>query len=260
MTSKHSKFSQVLLEEMFKIKSGETVAITADSGSDPLIISALAKATEIAGGIPLTMWIPRAIEESQAGMKYWPSKALTAALSHVDVWIEANSMVILYSDIWEKAFQNNKQLRYLIIGDSTIESLYRVFTGYSIPKLKTLLIAVRDLVLSSKTIRITSKNGTDISYDIDLNYTFDIDDGDYSEPKFGTAPGFVNIVPKLNSMNGTIVFDFLQHASNKTPISFIMKNGRIDDVLGGVEAIAFKEYLASFNDENMYKISHNMIG
>ena len=49
----------------------------------------------------------------------------------------------------------------------------------------------------TKRVRITSKNGTDVSYDINPDYAFDFDDGDFSKPKFCTAPGYVNIVPKF---------------------------------------------------------------
>lgn len=254
-----TRFSKTLMEDMFQIKKGETVAITVDFGSDTAIIDALFVATKNAGGLPLIIQIPKAENDSQAGMKDWPSKAITAALCNVDVWIEANSIVLLYSDIWETAMKENKQLRYLIIADSTIQSLDRVFTGFDIQRLKVLLNEVRTMVMASKSVRITSNNGTDVSYEIDLNYAFDVDDGDYSQPKFGTAPGFVNVVPKLGSMNGSIVFDHLQFAEDDT-LEFIMKNGKIIDVKGGKSAEEFKTYLAAFNDENMYKISHNMIG
>lgn len=255
-----NKFSKILMEDMFQVKPGETVAITIDLSSDRTIVDALASATLAAGALPLIMLVPKAEKESQAGMQYWPSEALTAALCKADVWIEANSMVILYSDIWETAMRENKKLRYLIIADSSIESLDRVFTGFDIPTLKKLLSKVKDFVMSSKTIRITSENGTDVSYEIDLNYMFDIDDGDYSQPKFGTAPGFVNIVPKLASMNGNIVFDILQNSETTSKLEFTMKNGAIADVNGEEGVEAFKAYLASFNDTNMYKISHNMLG
>lgn len=255
-----ARFSKILMEEMFQVKKGETVAITADSGSDRDTIDAMAAAAYAAGGLPLVMWIPTAEKDSQAGMKDWPAEALTAALCKVDVWIEAQSMVILYSDIWETAFRENKKLRYLIIANSSIQSLYRVFTGFNIQSLSKLLNKTKDMVMRSNTIRITSQNGTDVSYDIDLNYTFDIDDGNFSKPKFGTAPGFVNIVPKLNSMNGRIIFDHLQHAELHEQLEFEMKNGNITNVLGGNNADKYKRYLASFDDENMYKISHNMLG
>lgn len=254
-----SRFSRILMEDLFQINKGETVAITIDFNSDTTIINALFTAVQNLGGLPLIITIPKAKNDSQAGMKDWPSKAITAALCNVDVWIEANSVVVLYSDIWETAIKENKKLRYLIIADSTIESLDRIFTGFNIHLLKKLLLKVTEMAINTKTIRITSENGTDVTYDIDRNYAFDYDDGDYSQPKFGTAPGFVNIVPKLNSMNGKIVFDHLQHVSNGSQVQFIMKEGVITDVIGG-ESDKFKSYLASFEDENMYKISHNMLG
>jgi leucyl aminopeptidase (aminopeptidase T) len=255
-----TRFSKILIEEMFQVKSGETVAITADTGSNREIIDAMADAASVAGGIPLVMWIPKAEQSGQAGMKDWPAEALTAALCKVDVWIEAQSTVILYSDIWETAFKENNKLRYLIIADSSIESLDRMFTGFDIPLLKSLLSKVRDMAMASNKVRITSNNGTDVSYDIDLNHAFDIDDGDFSMPKFGTAPGFINIVPKLESMNGTIVFDILEGAPRDGQLQFTMKNGTIAAINGKNGVAEFKSYLASFDDENMYKISHNMFG
>ena len=254
-----TRFAKTLMEDMFQIKTGETVAITADFCSDNSIIEAIFKATQIAGGLPLIIRMPKAEKDSQAGMKDWPHKAITAALCNVDVWVEANSSVILYSDIWETAMRENKKLRYLIIAESSIESLDRVFTGYDIPSLKKLLGQVTQMAMKAKKVRITSENGTDVSYEIDTNYAFDYDDGDFSKPKFGTAPGFVNIVPKLKSMNGTIVFDYLQHAVKHDQVRFIMKDGVISDVKGE-GAVQFKTYLAAFDDENMYKISHNMLG
>lgn len=260
ITSKHEHFSKILMEDMFQIKPGETVAITADFGSDTAIIDALFVATLNAGGLPMILRIPKAEKDNQAGMKDWPSDAITAALCNVDVWIEANSVVLLYSDVWETAMRDNKKLRYLIIADSTIGSLDRVFTGFDIQLLKELLLNVVDLLKTTNKIRITSENGTDVSYELNPNYILDYDDGDFSQPKFGTAPGFVNIVPKTGSMNGTIVFEHLQHSEANSKLKFIMKNGSINDVQGGIGTEEFKEYLSSFDDENMLKISHNMLG
>ena len=254
------RFSKTLIEDMFRVKLGETVAITADFGSDTTLIDALFEATQKAGGLPLILRIPKAENDSQAGMKDWPSNAISAALCNVDVWIEANSVVLLYSDIWETAMKENKRLRYLIIADSSVESLYRIFTGFDIQQLKELLLNILNLLKTTHKIRITSENGTDVSYELNPNYLLDYDDGDYSQPTFGTAPGFVNTVPKTGSMNGTIVFEHLQHAEANSKLSFIMKDGSISDVQGGYGAKEFKAYLSSFEDENMYKISHNMLG
>jgi len=255
--------SKVIMERMFQVKAGETVAITADSGSNKVIIDALAAAAFEAGGIPLVMWIPKAKEDGQAGMNEWPAAALTAALCEVDVWVEAQSTIILYSDIWETAMAKNKKLRYLIIGDTSTDSLIRTFTGFDIQLLGKLLSKVTAMAKKAKRVRITSKNGTDVSYEINPEYAFDYDDGDFSKPKFCTAPGYVNIVPKIGSMNGKIVFDELMNVdvlNNDNHVEFEMKDGSIAAVNGNVEAEKFIKYLASFDDPNMYKISHNMLG
>lgn len=256
-----AKVAKVLIEEMFQVKKGETVAITTDSGTDTMVSTAFANAAFAAGGIPLIMQTPRGRDDGQMGMPDWPVAPLTAALCEVDVWIELNAPILLYSGIWETAMAKNKKLRYVILADTSIESLYRVFTGYDIPLLEKLLNRVRDLSKAAKTIRITSNNGTDVSYETNLEYVFDIDSGDFSKKKFCTAPGYVNIVPKTGSMNGKIVFDVLMNADlNKGSVEFKMKDGKIAKVKGGKEAKKFRGYLADFEDPNMYKISHNMIG
>ena len=258
-----ARFSKVLIEKMFKVQPNETVAITYDSGSDRLIAESLAGTVYANKGIPLLMSTPRAEKDAQAGMKSWPSAAMTAALCEVDVWIELQSVSILYSDIWETAMAKNKKLRYLIIADSSVQSLLRVFDGFEIEMMGDLLNKVLKMLVDCQTVRITSQNGTDVSYSTNPNYPLDIDDGDFSKPIFGTAPGYVNIVPKIGSMNGSIVFDNLMNAdvyNTNNRVEFIMKNGIISDVVGSPEAKNFKDYLASFDDENMYKISHNMLG
>jgi len=256
-----AKVSKTIMETMFQVKAGETVAITADTGSDSEIVNSLAAAAFAAGGIPLVMWIPKGKADGELGMPDWPAKALTAALCEVDIWIEVNSTVMLYSHIWETAMTQNKKLRYLVIGDSKTESLLRIFTGYDVALLGKLLKQVKDLAEASKIVRITSTNGTDVSYETDPNYVFDYDDGDFSKPKFGTAPGYVNIVPKTGSMNGKIVFDVLMNANLKNGVvEFEMKDGCIAAVIGGKEAERFAQFLAAYDDPNMYKISHNMFG
>jgi leucyl aminopeptidase (aminopeptidase T) len=257
------RITKVLIEEMFKLSVGETVAITIDDGTDMDIAKALFNKVKSCGGLPMIIHIPVARGDSEAGMPDWPVSPLTAALSEVDIWIEMNSVVLLYSNIWETAMRENKKLRYLIIGSSTIKSLDRIFCGYDIVNLGKLLRGVMQMATLTKKVRVTSKNGTDVSYLTDPAHSLDIDDGDYSKPIFGTAPGYVNIVPKVGSMNGRIVFDQLQFSdilNNGEHLEFIMEDGEIQEVKGAAEAEKFKLYLSSFDDPNMYKISHHMIG
>ncbi len=262
LQSKTDQFSKLLIETMFRVQAGECVAITADSGSNKQIVKAIERAAQNAGGKSLVLWVPTAEYDGQAGMKVWPAPALTAALCEVDIWIDAQSVVMLYSDIWETAMAKNKKLRYLVIGKTETESLMRTFSSFDIQTLKSLLLKIQQMVMASKQVRISSNNGTDVSYEIELKYAFDFDDGDYSKPKFGTAPGYVNIVPKKASMNGRIVFDELMivNIEDGDYVEFLMEKGNIVEIKGNKKADKFKKYLSSFNDPNMYKISHNMLG
>jgi len=256
------QFSEYLLLEMFKLRPNELIAITADPGSEKEVVFALYETAERLGSKPLLLFIPQAEYDGEIGMKVWPSESLLPALSKVDIWIDAQSAVMLYSSLWEDVLAKNQDIRYLVIGETKLSSLVRTFTGFDIAALDQLLVLIREKVMASDVISITSQNGTSLTYKTDLNYSFDMDSGDFRSTKFGTAPGYVNIIPKKSSLNGTIVFDelMLANISSDNKIAFKIKNGRVTKVYGGNEAEKFRQELERFEDPNMYMVSHNMIG
>ncbi len=257
------KIAEVLIHDMFNVQQGETVAITVDKGSYMDIAQSLFDKIKDACGLPMIINIPVGRGDSEVGMPDWPVSPLLAALNNVDIWIEMNSVVLLYSTIWETVMRENKKMRYLILGHSTADSLERVLTGYNISDLGKLLNRIMEMARSTNVVRVTNKNGTDITYLTDPAHALDIDDGDYTKPIFGTAPGYVNIVPKVGTMEGRIVFDQLQNTKifdKKERLTLTMKEGEIIDVSGSSEVDHFRKYLESFDDPNMYKISHHMIG
>ncbi len=249
------------LIDMFQIKKGETIAITEDNNSEPGLVDALFTEVMNAGGKPLVLKFKQARDNGQAGIMDWPSEALTAALANVDVWIETNYAFLLYSNIWEEAMKVNKRLRFLTITQSTIPSLERVFCDYEVTDMATLLYGLKDMASAAKKVTITSVNGTNVSFEIEPKFPLDLDDGDFSKPKFMTAPGYLNIVPKPGTMNGKIVFDMIMHAdlSDSSTVEFTMKDGKISDFKGS-KGHLLKDYVEKFNEVNMFKISHMMIG
>lgn len=255
------KIAKKMIEDMFQVKPGETVAITADSGTNEEIVDALARAAYAVGGKPLTMWVARPRGEGQAATADLPAEALTAALCEVDVWIEIQSRFMLYSDIWETAFEKNKKLRYVIVYDATVEQLKQLVGDVNIDLLGQLLRGVRDLAGDAKTVRVISEKGTNVTFETEPKHLIDMDDGIYNKPKFGTLPGYVNLVPKFGTMNGTIVFDELLGMGilKDDRIEFTMKDGEIVEFKGGRKAEEMKTFVESFDDPNMFKISHMMI-
>ena len=260
LENKKNKVAKRLIE-MFKIKQNEVVAITEDDNSEPGLVDALFIEVVKAGGKPLVLKFKQARDNGQAGAIDWPVEALTAALSNVDVWIETNYAFLLYSDIWEKAMNVNKKLRFLTITQSSTESLERVFCDYDVADMSTLLYELKDMALTAKKVTVKSDNGTNVSFEIEPNYPLDLDDGDFSKPKFMTAPGYLNIVPKPGTMVGTIVFDMIMHAdlSDNSTVEFTMKDGSISDFKGS-KGRFLKDYVEKFSEENMFKISHMMVG
>ena len=249
------------LIKMFQIKKNEVVAITEDTNSEPGLVDALFAEVVNAGGKPLVLKFKQARDNGQAGFIDWPAKALTAALSTVDVWIETNYAFLLYSNIWETAMATNKKLRFLTITQSSTESLERVFCNYEVADMSTLLYGLKEMASTAKKVKIKATNGTNVSFDLEPNFPLDLDDGDFSKPKFMTAPGYLNIVPKTGTMHGTIVFDMIMHAdlSDNSTVKFTMKDGKIID-FRGIKGHLLKNYVDKFNEENMFKISHMMIG
>ncbi|WP_432663199.1 aminopeptidase [Wukongibacter baidiensis] len=256
-----AKVAKKMIEDMFQVKPGETVAITADSGTNEEIVDALAKAAYAVGGKPLVMWVARPRGEGQEAMPDLPAAALTGALCEVDVWIEIQSRFMLYSDVFETAFEKNKKLRYVIVYDATIEQLKMLVGDVNIPLLGKLLRGVRDLVTDAKTIRVKNARGTDVTFEMDPKHLIDMDDGIYNVPKFGTLPGYVNVVPRFETMEGTIVFDELMGMGilKDDRVEFTMKEGKIVEFKGGKKAEEMKAHVESFDDPNMFKISHMMI-
>lgn len=260
MMSKKEKVAKRLID-MFQIKKGETIAITEDNNSEPGLVDALFEEVVKVGGKPLVLKFKQARDNGQAGIMDWPEEALTAALSNVDVWIETNYAFLLYSNIWETAMATNKKLRFLTITQSSIPSLERVFCDYNVADMSTLLYGLKEMASTAEKATIISANGTNVSFEIEPKFPLDLDDGDFSKPKFMTAPGYLNVVPKWGTMNGTIVFDMIMHAdlSDNSTVEFTMRDGKISDFKGS-KGHLLKNYVEKFNEENMFKISHMMVG
>lgn len=115
----------------------------------------------------------------------------------------------------------------------------------------------------TKVCRITSPQGTDLSFEMAPRKSF-IGDGAITEDgEIDFFPGTqVNIRPVEETVNGTIVVDASDSVQGivQTPYSLLIKNGVITSIEGGREADAMRKWLASRNDDRIYKIMHISIG
>jgi len=109
-----------------------------------------------------------------------------------------------------------------------------------------------------KEVRVQTKNGTDLSFNI-RGRTAIANDANYTEPgKGGNMPaGEVYIAPRKKSVNGKVVVDAtLTHhwgtSAVKNPFTLIVEKGQVVDIQGGSEARILKKTLDLAYEKSKY--------
>jgi 2,5-dihydroxypyridine 5,6-dioxygenase len=121
----------------------------------------------------------------------------------------------------------------------------------------------RDLILSSKTMRISSDAGTEVTYGLS-QYGAIAEYGFTDEPgRWDHFPsGFVFTQGDDESVNGKVVLApgdiicaFKRYV--ETPVVFSIKDGMITSIEGtGLDASLIRGYIESFDDPRAYAIAH----
>lgn len=253
-----------LVNEIFVVKPGETVVLTADGGSDMSVLEAVTESVAAAGGHPMTITIPTPRGVGKAADPDLPIEPLAAAVCSCDVWIEFNHQWLLYSTPFERAAEQNKKLRYMCLVDFDAELMIRTIGNVETPKLQVFMRKVTEMTKNAKTMRVTTPAGCDVSFEIDPNHYVACDCGDASFPATHMLTGQINVVPRFGSVNGTIVFDGSVTPpfgrSPDQPIRLIVEKGIVVKVEGGEDAAVYEKFLKDFNDPGMLKMAHIAYG
>ena len=253
-----------LINEMFQLKEGENVVISADTSSSIEVVDAVASSARAAGGRVMVVTFPTPGGVGQAADPDIPVDAFTAAVKVADVWIELNHQWLIYSTPYTIAEKENKKLRYLCMDDFTPEVLMRIIGSVDCKSLKEFQLAAHDMHKKAKKVRATTPAGTDVEFDIDPSYVFTCDYGETNVPGMHMCPGQLNVIPKFGTVNGTIVFDgsitppFGRKVSE--PVKLTVENSKIVKIEGGSDATMFEKWLKDFNDEGMLKMAHMAYG
>jgi 2,5-dihydroxypyridine 5,6-dioxygenase len=119
-----------------------------------------------------------------------------------------------------------------------------------------------EILRSAKTMRITSKHGTDVTYKIGMYPTVD-------EYGYTDTPGrwdhwpaaFVFTGGADDGVNGQIVLapgDVLLPFNTyvREPVTYTIEKGFVQDIRGGLDAELIKSYMAEFKDPRGFGMSH----
>jgi leucyl aminopeptidase (aminopeptidase T) len=255
--------AQRLVRDMFDLKEGETLVITADTESDMDTVNAAASAAFAVGAKPMVITLPAPLGVGKAADPMLPVDSLTGALLHADAWVEFNNQWLLYSTPFERAMEGNKKLRYLCLVGMDADMMVRLIGRVDQMLLSRLLHAVAEKTGRAQKMRITTPSGCDLSFDINRENKISCDDGQARGPGMFMLAGQICFVPKLASINGTLVFEGTispKPGFLKEPVAMTVRQGVVSDIRGGSQAAEFKAWLESFHDPAMFRLAHGCYG
>lgn len=254
--------AMVLMRDMFKIKEGETIVITADTSSNENIVRASASAAKACGAKPMVIWLATPDGVGKDTDAKVPVEALTGALLNTDCWVEFNKGWLLYSTPFEKAVEGNEKLRYMCLVDLD-EELFVKIIGEVDKNMEAYMRKLTEMTKNAKKMRVTTPAGTDISFENEPSRKIYCDLGEADKPGLTFMPGQICWFPKFDTINGTIVFDgSLTPPCGllDEPVKITIENGVATNIEGGRQATQFSEWLKSFDDPNMYRPVHISYG
>lgn len=258
------KAADKLVNEMFEVKPGEEVVITLDTQSCPAVADAIAASALAAGALPLVVKNPAPHGVGKAGDPELPIETLAALLETADVWIELNKVWLLYSTPFERAFEKNKKLRYICMVEFDEELFLRTIGDVDTKDLRVFMERFAEMNRTAKHAHVTTPAGTDVQFDIEPRHLVACDAGDCSKPGMHMVTGQINVVPRFDSINGTIVFDgtIIPPFGRKPdePVRLTVEAGVITAIEGGADARAYEKFLKGFNDDGMLKMAHIAYG
>jgi len=254
-----AKAADILVRELFELKSGETFVITADTESDWRVVNATAAAAHVCGAKPMVILTHSPLGVSEAADPMLPVDALVGALKGASAWVEFNNEWLLYSTPYNEAMAANKELRYMNLVGMNVDMMVRLIGRVNYPVLSEFLQKVYDMTLQTKHFRFTTPAGEDLEFDFDPERRVSLSKGYADQPGSHFLAGQIAWAPKFETINGVLVFDgsvVPPLGKLDQPIRMTVEKGEITKVEGGREAVEFERWMNSWNHPQMRRLAH----
>jgi len=231
---KVSKAAEVVAGTLMNVSAGESVLITADTGTDMAAVDAIQDAAYRRGGkVAVLRLAPAMPFQGTLGDPYIP-EFVTAAACASDVWIDMCFPYIAGSKAFDTALHQGRT-RYLLAGDMGCEELVRIMAMVDLDEMYGLGDAFADFIATQagKEGRITCPNGTDMKFVVAPTEGLAMTKGHKAGGYF--TPGTVIIIPELESVRGQFVTKFFFHeyyTQSEAPLTMTL-DGKVKDVIGG---------------------------
>jgi 2,5-dihydroxypyridine 5,6-dioxygenase len=255
--------AEILTRELFKLKPGETIVITADTESDERVVDATARAAFACGAKPMVVWLASPLGVGKAADPMFPTESLYGALMGADAWVEYNNQWIFYSNVYDRVMKDNKKLRYSCLVGMNVDMMVRTIGRIDYPALEKFMARITDLTKNANEVRITNPAGMDVTFKNTPEHRGAYSLGYCDTPGAHMMAGQIYWAIDLNTLNGKIVFDGSINPPLrlvKEPVVLHIKKGDIVKFEGGKDAVEYEAWLRGFNDPNMLKIAHICYG
>ncbi|MFP4142126.1 MAG: aminopeptidase [Thermoplasmata archaeon] len=255
--------ARTLVKDIMEIEEDENVVITADTNSSEEVIKATANEVFTAGGKPMVVKNATPEGVGKAADEMLPQKTLTGALKEADAWIEFNQQWLLYSTPFDIVIEENQFIRYICLVEMNPDMMVRTIGRVDMPLLAEFLEKIAKRTGKANEVRVTTPAGTDLKFENHPEREMIVHSGEVIPGKSAMLPGQISWSPKFETINGTLVFDGSLVPPTgllDTPIEMTIEKGKVVNIEGGTEAQKFKNWLESFDDENMYQLAHISYG
>jgi leucyl aminopeptidase (aminopeptidase T) len=252
------KAANKVINELVNVKKGEEVLIYADTTIDPELVNSTAEQAYIAGARPVVMWY-----ETLNNPGDEPPAIVAASMKNANAIIEYASRFLYITNAYSEALKAGA--RHLCLTGMTNEMMVNCITKVDTRLLEKFGTRLTEMTKKAHRMRIKSRGGTDLSFDLDGRPVF-LDTGVASkEHPEAFLGGQISWAPIEETTNGTMVFDGSIWPPDsigllKQPVSLKIEKGRITGFSENEQSEMFKKWLASFNDPNMYNVAHACYG
>lgn len=247
-----------LLAQMMLVKPGENVVVTADTSTDSRVTNALMTAAYTLGATPILVYCATS-DKSYAE----PPAPLGNTISVADVWVELSYSSIMLCKSWQKAIDYG--CRYINLTGMDTTMLCNLVGKVDVNNVVKLGETLKAKMEASDKIEITSKSGTELTA---YNHGRKVRHSGQLATHNGypyMMCGQISWCPIEETINGTLVFDEAIFPPTNIgilnePVKLTLKDGIVVSIEGGKEADIYREWFASFDDPNMYRLAHYSMG
>ncbi len=255
-----AKAADIIMRDLLSLKTGEDCVIVADTESDHRVVEATARAGHTLGADITVIWYAA---PPDVGEKAKIPRSATAALANTDVVLEFCRKYLLYSESWKQFMTAG--VRYLCLPGMDTGMAVRTIANVDFPLAVELGDKLAELTRKAHEMRITTPTGMDLFQPLDPNRPVDHDSGKADKPGAYFLGGQISWIPVEDKTKGTIIFDGSVWPPDElgllaSPIKLKIEEGRVVEIKGGREAKIFEKWMASWEDPNMYNISHGCYG